>query len=106
MDEWIVSVIKSMYEDATTAVKVNGRVSKSFLVRVGVHQGYVLSPLLFIIVLEALSREFRGGLHMELLYADDLVLLADSMKELIEKVKTWRAGLEEKGLRINLSKTR
>ena len=35
---------------------------------------------------------------MELLYADDLVLLADSMKELIEKVKRWRAGLEEKGL--------
>ena len=71
----------------TTAVKVNGRVSELFLVRVGVHQGSVLSLLLFIIVLEALSREFRGGLPMELLYADDLVLLADSMKELIEKVK-------------------
>ncbi len=43
VDEWIVSVIliKSMYEDATTAVKVNGRVSKSFLVRVGVHQGLI-----------------------------------------------------------------
>ena len=41
---------------------------------------------------------------MELLYADDLVLLADSMKELIEKVKRWRAGLEEKGLRVNLGK--
>ena len=43
---------------------------------------------------------------MELLYADDLVLLADSMKELIEKVKRWRAGLEEKGLRVNLCKTK
>ncbi len=41
-----------------------------------------------------------------MLYADDLVLLADSMEELIEKVKRWRAGLEEKGLRINLSKTK
>ena len=74
MDEWIVSVIKAMYEDATT-VRVNGRESKAFSVRVGVHQGSVLSPLLFIIVLvEALSREFREGLPMELLYADDLVL--------------------------------
>src|SRR5664279_3193076 len=81
VDEWIVSVIKSMYEDATTAVKVNGRVSNAFVVRVGVHQGSVLSPLLFIIVLKALSREFREGLPMELLYADDLVLLADSMEE-------------------------
>src|SRR5664279_2225683 len=80
VDECIVSVIKSMYEEATTAVKVNGRVSNAFAVRVGVHQCSVLSPLLFIIVLEALSREFREGLPMELLYADDLVLLADSME--------------------------
>ena len=50
LDEWIVSVIKAMYEDATT-VRVNGRESKAFSVRVGVHQGSVLSPLLFIIVL-------------------------------------------------------
>ena len=53
LDEWIVSVIKAMYEDATT-VRVNGRESKAFSGRVGVHQGSVLSSLLFIIVLEAL----------------------------------------------------
>ena len=56
VDEWIASVIQSMYENATTAVKVNGRLSKSFTVRVGVHQCSVLRPFLFIIVLEALSR--------------------------------------------------
>ena len=50
-----------------------GEKARPFSVRVGVHQGSVLSPLLFIIVLEALSREFREGLPMELLYADDLV---------------------------------
>ena len=38
VDEWIVSVIKAMYEDATTTVRVNGRESKAFSVRVGVHQ--------------------------------------------------------------------
>ena len=35
--------------------------AKGFEVKVGVHQGSVLSPLLFIIVLDALSREFRAG---------------------------------------------
>ena len=50
-----MSVIKAIYEDATTTVRVNGRESKAFSVRVGVHQGSVLSPLLFIIILEALS---------------------------------------------------
>ena len=70
------------------------------------HQGSVLSPLLFIIVLEALSRRFREGLPYELLYVDDLVLMADSMEELMVKLGKWKESLETKGLRVNLSKTK
>ena len=95
-----------MYEDATTRVKLNGRESKGFGVKVGVHQGSVLSPLLFIIVLEASSREFREGLPMELLYADDLVLMAETEELLVEKIMRWKAGMEEKGLRVNMGKTK
>ena len=75
-------------------------------VSVGVHQGSVLSPLPFIIVLEALSRSFRGGLPLELLYADDLVLLAESKELLLEKIKKWKVGMEEKGLRVSVGKTK
>ena len=85
-----MSVIKAMYEDARTAVKIDGRESKTFGVRVGVHQGSVLSPLLFIIVLEALSREFREGLPVELLYADDLVLVAESEELLVARLENGR----------------
>ena len=46
-------------------VPVGEGFSKKFEVKVGVHQGSVLSPLLFIIVLEALSREFRAGVPWE-----------------------------------------
>ena len=77
-----------------------------FEVKVGVHQRSLLSPLLFIIVLEALSRRFREGLPYELLYADDLVLMTDSMEELMEKLEKWKESLETKGLRVNLSKTK
>ena len=69
-----------------------------------VHQGSVLSPLLFILVLEALSREFRTGVPWELLYADDLVIIADSLEECISKLKAWKTGMESKGLRIIMKK--
>ena len=49
-----------------------------------------MSPLLFIIVLEALSKNFRKGLPYELLYADDLVPIAESEELLVEKMEKWR----------------
>jgi len=44
------------------------------MVKVGKHQGSALSPLLSVMVMEALSREFIVALPWELLYADDLVV--------------------------------
>ena len=95
-----------MYVGVTTAVRMKGEESKEFEVKVGVNQGSVLGPLLFRIVLEALSRHFRKGLPWELFYADDLVLLAESREILMEKIKIWKQGLESKGLKINTGKPR
>jgi len=39
-------------------------------------------PPLFVIVTEMISRELRAGLPLELLYADDLILMADSEESL------------------------
>ena len=58
IDEWLVRLVQSMYKDVRSRVRVGDGYSEEFGVGVGVHQGSVLSPLLFIIVLEALSREF------------------------------------------------
>ena len=68
--------------------------------------GSVLSPLLVIIVLEALSREFRTGCPWELMYADDLMISAESMEELLITVQTWKTEMEKKGLRVNMGKTK
>ena len=89
-DEWLVRLVQSMYMDVRSRVRVGDGYSEEFGVGVGVHQGSVLSPLLFIIVLEALSREFRTGCPWELLYADDLMISAESMEELLGKLKTWK----------------
>ena len=85
VEEWAIRVIQGMYKDAKSRVRINSKYSKDFNVNVGVHQGSVLSPLLFIIILEALSIEFRTGVPWELLYADDLALIAESLEECIAK---------------------
>ena len=78
--------------------------SEEFEVKVGVHQGSVLSPLLFIIVLEALSCEFRCGVPWEDLYADDLAIIAESLEECVRRFLTWKEAMEEKGLRVRKDK--
>jgi len=66
----------SMYTGAETVVRTVYGNSSGFEVEVGMHEGSALSPLLFVIAMEAISREFRVALPWELLYADDLVLIA------------------------------
>ena len=106
MEEWAVRVIQGMYTYVKSRVLVNSQYSKEFGVGVGVHQESVLSPLLFILVLEALSRQFGTGVPWELLYADDLAVMADSLEECIARLKVWKEGMERKGLRINMKKTK
>jgi len=53
--EWLVAMVMSTYSKATTAVRVGQGLSEEFEVKVGVHQGSKLSPLLFVIVMQAVS---------------------------------------------------
>ena len=105
IEEWIVKFVQAMYTNTKSKVRVNDSYTGEFDVKVGVHQGSVLSPLLFVIVLEALSREFRTGTPWELLYADDLVIIAESEEELRSKLSKWKQAMEAKGLRVNVGKT-
>ena len=56
VDEWLVNIVQSMYRNAESHARVNGTYNNDFLVQVGLHEGSVLSPLLFVTVLEARSR--------------------------------------------------
>ena len=42
---------------------------------------------------------------MSLMYSRDLVLIADTQEECIPKLKAWMAGVESKGLHVNMKKT-
>ena len=75
VEEWIVQLVQGMYANARSHILVGEGYSEEFEMKVGVHQRSVLSSLLFIIVLESLSHEFRSGVPWEDLYANDLVIV-------------------------------
>ena len=97
MEGWAVRVVRGVCVGARSRVRVDGQCSEEFGVGVGVRQGSVLGPLLFILVLGALSRGFRAGVPWELLCADDLVVVADSLGECVSGLRAgglgWRVGV-------------
>ena len=106
LPEQLVRAVMSLYEGAKTRVRVGSELSDEFSVGVGVHQGSVLSPLLFAIVMDVIMEGAKEGLLMEILYADDLVLMSECMDELRCKFKRWKEALERKGMRVNIAKTK
>jgi len=54
--------------------------------------------------MEAISREFRVALPWELLYADDLAMIAETEEELIKRLNEWKDIVESKGMRVNIYK--
>ena len=97
---------QGMLANARSRVRVDEGFSKEIEVKVGVHQESVLGPLIFIIVLEALSHEFRADVPWEVLYADDLVIIADSLEECVRRLLIWKEAMEREGLRVNAVKTK
>ena len=67
--------------------------SQEFTLNVGVQHGSVLSHLLFIIGLEALSHVLRFGAPWEDIYADHLVIITESLEEHVRKLVE---GVEDK----------
>ena len=79
--------------------------SEEFEVKVGVHQGFVLSLLLFAIVMDVITENARRGVVNKLLYADDFALMSEDMEDLKERFWNWKDALESKGLKVNIRKT-
>ena len=106
LPEILVKAVIGLYKSSKTKVNVGPEFSKEFYVVIGVHQEYVLPPLLFAIVVDVVTGNAREGLMKEVLYANDLVLISEMMEGLKEKFLKWRSALESKGLKMNLEKTK
>ena len=104
--ENLVNGVMSPYKGSKTTASVDGELSRSFSVKVGVNQGSALSPPLFIIVIDVLTEDVRDGSLIYLLYAGNLLLCGDSLNEVMDKYGRWKNVVEGKGLRVNVDKTK
>ena len=70
----------SLYEGAKTRVRIDSELSEEFEFKLGMHQGYVLSSLLFALVVDVVTEFAREGALSELLNVDDLVLMSETIE--------------------------
>ena len=92
--EWLIRAVTAMYRNSNSLIRVNNTVGDHFDVKLGIRQGSVLSPLLFVVVLEALKRGYRTTLPWELLYANDSAIMIESLEELDTCYATWKHCME------------
>ena len=103
--EIYVRLIKDMYERAATQVRTSEGMTDMFEVRVGLHQGSSLSPYLFNVVMDVITKDVREEAPWTMMFADDVVLCDETAAGLEEKLERWRDALESRGLKISRSKT-
>ena len=105
--------MKSFYCQPEVCVRVNRMQSKPFHVGVGLRQGCVLSPRLFITYMNWIDRRSQtsecvkiGNFKISrMLFADGLVLFADFESGLQRALDGFTAACDYAGMKISTAKT-
>ena len=105
-----VSLIQCIYQDMGCRVVHAGQTSENFQVKTGVLQGCLLSPFLFLLVIDWIMRETTTGKNNDIQWTlfeqlDDLALLAHKQNQMQDKTCRLVTFSAKTGLRINLRKT-
>ena len=107
-------LLKHWYSTSSARVRVHGHISNSFNISRGVKQGSVLSPTLFLTVMDLLMKRLREsdcGLHVRGTYmgaavhADDLRTTAASAEAVSQQNAVINQFARDSCLRLNTSKT-
>lgn len=115
--EKIIRLVQETYRDFRCHVDHMGRTSDPFEINSGVKQGCLLSPMLFLLILDEVmervvqnkKRGIQWGMHErleDLDFADDICLLSHSLREIKTKLDDLQEHSHEIGLKINPRKTK
>ena len=91
--------------NAMTFVRTCDGDTTDFPINIGLHQGSALSPYLFALVMDEVTRDIQGDISWCMLFDDDVVLVDESRAGLNRKLELWRRTLESKGFRLSRTKT-
>jgi hypothetical protein len=70
-----ITLINDMYDNVVTSVQTSDRDTNDFLINIGLHQGSALSPYLFVLVTDEVTRDIHGGIPLCIFFAYDVVLV-------------------------------
>ena len=99
-NKWIIKLVQAMYYNASSKVHIENCFSDNFCVNGGVLQGSVLSPIS--LSLRSLELDALGSCCTLMI----LWRWCWYSVELCLKLITWKVDLENKGLRVNMKKTK
>jgi len=111
-----MNIIKDGYEDFGCRVLHEGQLSDSIKTSSWIRQGYLLSPLLFLLVMDGVLRTALDGKKRGLTwrvqeslenmeYADDVCLVSNKYEHMCRKLDDLRKESKKAGLEINSSQT-
>jgi len=99
-------VVKDMHTGVRTRVKTFVGDIDNFPIDIGLHQGSTLSPFLFTIVMDELTKGIQDEIPCYMLFVDDIVVIDETRNRVNTKLERWRGALQTKGFRLSRSKTK
>jgi Reverse transcriptase (RNA-dependent DNA polymerase) len=85
-----VTLIKDMHTNAVTCVRACDGESDTFFIKIGLHQGSALSPYIFTLVMDEITKDIQEDIPWCMLFADDVVLIDENRIGVNQKLELWR----------------
>ena len=113
----LICLLRNLYAGQEATVRIGHGMTDQFQIGKGVHQGCILSPCLFNLYAEYITRnagldEAQAGIKIagrninNLRYADTTTLMAESEEELKSLLMKVKKESEKVGLKLNTQKTK
>ena len=96
----LIRSVMSLHERTKTRVREDSELSEKFYFKVGMRYASVLSPF-FALVVVVVTEFARDGSLGELLYADELVLMIETIEGLRNKSTKWKDAFVSKFFKVN-----